>query len=196
MRMRMFVLTGLLLGVAAMALAEDITMTTFYPSPRGVYNQLRTMGETTLAETSGNVGIGTTAPVSKLDVSGGVKFGNETTCNFAHEGTQRYNAALQVMEFCNGTVWVPVGGSAIKSIQRGTISMPQGGATSVSATITSVDVTKALVVSGGCTSDTASTSPHDWLVRMELSSATTVTATRVYSGDGNILCTYQVVEYL
>ena len=49
-------------ALATYALAEDITVATFYPSPRGVYNQLRTMGRTTLAETGGNVGIGTGAP--------------------------------------------------------------------------------------------------------------------------------------
>ncbi|MBI3324224.1 MAG: hypothetical protein HYZ92_02995 [Candidatus Omnitrophica bacterium] len=31
----------LLLGTAAYALAEEITLTTYYPSPRGVYDQLR-----------------------------------------------------------------------------------------------------------------------------------------------------------
>ncbi len=52
----------LLLGIAAYAIAEDLTLTTYYPSPRGVYNELRT---------SGDVAIGTTAaPSARLHVIG------------------------------------------------------------------------------------------------------------------------------
>ncbi|MBI3322039.1 MAG: hypothetical protein HYZ91_07225 [Candidatus Omnitrophica bacterium] len=59
-----------LLQIAGAVFAEDVTITTYYPSPRGVYNQLRTIGQTTLAEQGGNVGIGTTAPGATLDVQG------------------------------------------------------------------------------------------------------------------------------
>ena len=52
----------LLLGTCAYAIAEDITLTTYYPSPRGVYDQLQSMGDTLLAQSGGNVGIGTTSP--------------------------------------------------------------------------------------------------------------------------------------
>ncbi|MBI2884564.1 MAG: hypothetical protein HYY15_00110 [Candidatus Omnitrophica bacterium] len=41
------------LAAAGYAIAEDLTLTTYYPSPRGVYQELRT---------SGNVAIGTTTP--------------------------------------------------------------------------------------------------------------------------------------
>ena len=61
---------ALLLATVVYVIAEDITVTTFYPSPRGVYNQLRTMNQTTLAETGGNVGIGMAAPGSRLVVQG------------------------------------------------------------------------------------------------------------------------------
>ena len=46
-------------GTAMYAIAEDITLTTYYPSPRGVYDQLRSMGQTLLAQSGGGVGIGT-----------------------------------------------------------------------------------------------------------------------------------------
>ncbi len=49
-----------LMGVVAYALAEDLTLTTYYPSPRGVYKEVRT---------SGDVAIGTTAaPQARLQV--------------------------------------------------------------------------------------------------------------------------------
>lgn len=44
-----------LLGVALPVFAEDVTVTTYYPSPRGVYEEIRT---------TGNTGVGTTAPPS------------------------------------------------------------------------------------------------------------------------------------
>lgn len=49
--------------------AEEITLTTFYPSPKGVYEQLETTGETSLA-TDGEsfVGIGTDSPAAELDI--------------------------------------------------------------------------------------------------------------------------------
>ncbi len=53
---------ALLLCTVAYALAEDLTLTTYYPSPRGVYKELRT---------SGDAAIGTTGtPVARLQVVG------------------------------------------------------------------------------------------------------------------------------
>lgn len=50
---------------------ESITITTYYPSPYGSYNELSTTGDTYLAIDSGsNVGIGTTSPLSKLYIEG------------------------------------------------------------------------------------------------------------------------------
>ncbi|MFM6929281.1 MAG: beta strand repeat-containing protein [Bdellovibrio sp.] len=55
---------------------------------------------------SGNVGIGTTDPKAKLDVSGEVRTGNSgLACSATTEGAQRYNSTDKVMEYCNGTVW-------------------------------------------------------------------------------------------
>ncbi|MFC1521088.1 hypothetical protein ACFL6Y_01635 [Elusimicrobiota bacterium] len=53
--------------------AEKLTITSYYPSPYGVYKELHSTGNTLLATQSGsNVGIGTTSPSSgyALDVNG------------------------------------------------------------------------------------------------------------------------------
>lgn len=81
-------MAALLLGAAAYAIAEERTLTTYYPSPRGVYKELRTTDNTFLAMEGGSVGIGTITPAQKLQVEGGVQIGDtavDTT------GTLRFN---------------------------------------------------------------------------------------------------------
>jgi len=61
----------------AYAIAEDITLTTYYPSPRGVYQSLQTTGATNLATTPGSgVAIGTEnfpTAGAELDVNGTIQ---------------------------------------------------------------------------------------------------------------------------
>ena len=54
----------ILLGVSAYALAEDLTLTTYYPSPRGVYRELRTAGPVKIGDTS------SAAAQARLEVHG------------------------------------------------------------------------------------------------------------------------------
>jgi len=73
-RARLFgLLCGLLLGVTASAVAEDIKVETYYPSPRGVYNELRTIGNTNLASQSGTVTVGSGPGSVVLGVQGSVQ---------------------------------------------------------------------------------------------------------------------------
>ncbi|MBI2070198.1 MAG: tail fiber domain-containing protein [Elusimicrobia bacterium] len=59
---------GLFILVGVPLLAEEVRVITQYPSPLGVYKNLRTVGDTFLAATSGNVGIGAYPARSKLHV--------------------------------------------------------------------------------------------------------------------------------
>lgn len=66
----------LVFGAITAAVAEEITLVTYYPSPRGVYEELRTTRNTYLATQEGNVGIGTAGPITHwgkgLDVHGNI----------------------------------------------------------------------------------------------------------------------------
>ena len=87
---------------------ETLTLETYYPAPYGIYNEFTTTGQTVLATEGGYVGIGTTAPGAKLEVNGGVKIGDDRTCNSAKAGTMRYSAAANLMEYCDSSAWTRV----------------------------------------------------------------------------------------
>ena len=67
-----WLIVGLLLATAAYCLAEELTLTTYYPSPRGVYQELRSTHASYFATNQGSVGIGTDAvpATEKLHIKG------------------------------------------------------------------------------------------------------------------------------
>ena len=88
----LLILAALAVAFGGFALAQQLTLTTSYPVPSGIYNQLMTTGNsgsvpanTTFNRNAGNtllvpptnvsgrVGIGTSAPAATLDVQGTVK---------------------------------------------------------------------------------------------------------------------------
>ncbi len=79
-----------LLGVAIYALAEDLTLTTYYPSPRGVYKELRASESVAIGATRGPWQPGSSPlPAHRLLVAGqGVNRVDQLTCP---AGTDWYN---------------------------------------------------------------------------------------------------------
>jgi hypothetical protein len=74
----MTVILGAVLVFATHAVyAENVTISTYYPSPYGSYQTLEVTGSTYLATASGNVGVGTNTPEAwaKLDVHVGANEG-------------------------------------------------------------------------------------------------------------------------
>lgn len=93
-------------------------------------------------------------------------------------------ASYEVIEFWPGI---------IRSVQRGTVTVANG-ATSNTATITSVNTIKSFIMwLGRSTTSTSSSGSVNWL-RLDLTDATTVTATRNSSTDAFVVG-YQVVEF-
>jgi hypothetical protein len=59
--------------IPKLADTENLVITTYYPAPYGGYVSLLTTNNTWLARDGGNVGVGTAAPIEKLDVVGAVR---------------------------------------------------------------------------------------------------------------------------
>lgn len=62
-------LVGLGPSLPGLLWAEDVSVTAYYPSPRGVYEELRSSNNTYLATTGGSVGIGTSDPQDVFHVA-------------------------------------------------------------------------------------------------------------------------------
>ncbi len=88
---------------------------------------------------SGNVGIGTTTPVTKLDVSGGVRIGMESgSCAADLAGTLRYTSGN--VEYCNGTTWQAfgTGGAVTSSSIAAALSYTPANTTTVETSFTTL----------------------------------------------------------
>ncbi len=116
-----------LLAAALLALAteinpESVSLTTYFPAATGMYQQMLTTNKTVMTATQGNLGVGTTAPGSRVHVvaGGGVSatdggmfralgFGNPTDAFTAIQdlrmGHLAGDAAMEVLGTGNGGVY-------------------------------------------------------------------------------------------
>jgi len=62
MKKILFVFAAMVLFVSSNVFAGDVTLTTYYPAPFGMYQEMRVMG---------NLGVGSTNPASKVDIATG-----------------------------------------------------------------------------------------------------------------------------
>lgn len=71
------------------------------------------LGDSIIVEKSGNIGIGVSSPAAKLDVSGGIKPGNQNqviNCDSTLQGLMRFNTNTQFMEYCSNNTWTNLQG--------------------------------------------------------------------------------------
>ena len=85
----------------------------------------------------------------------------------------------------------------IKAIQRGTITLANGQLTNTATITTVVPANTRLAYLGNDTANNGAggTGASDCVVRIDLTNATTVTATRLSSTDADIV-SYEVIEYV
>ena len=91
--------------------SDDLSFVSFDPRQpiTGTPYALQTRGM--FVDDDGNVGVGTTNPTARLDVSGTLKIGDDKlSCDGTREGSVRYNSATKILECCDGSSWKEVGG--------------------------------------------------------------------------------------
>lgn len=95
----------------------------------------------------------------------------------------------------DSTNWKPFGGRAVKSVQRGTVSIA-ASSSSGTATVTSVDTSKSVLRFLNFTSGWSATVEGFRVPRITLTNATTITATRAYAvTDETVVISWELTEY-
>ena len=164
-----------------------------------IYNT-GTSSDQFVLDNSGNIGIGTDNPTTKLDVDGNATFTGYVSANTA---TGDWVATQSDAETGtdNTKIMTPLrvaqaiaalGGSVINSIQRGIITTSSNNTNT--ATISSVNTSKTMVNHLGGTTFVASSQTND-MTRLTLTNSTTVTLIRS-STSGGSTTHYEVIEFV
>ena len=101
---------SLLISLPRATFADEVTITTYYPAPYGVYKEFKTTGDTSLATDSGSVGIGTDSPDGVLGVNGEINFVPQDSEPSSNEGSLYYDNTADEFKYYNGSIWQAVGG--------------------------------------------------------------------------------------
>lgn len=120
MRLRGWLTISLLLGTMAYAIAEDITLTTYYPSPRGVYKELRVQDLTVMGTFSGNPTFTDLTLSGDFIVQGNTTLGDAATDLITLNGTIATYLSL-------GSGSSPDGGLIAKGTRAGGQVLPVSG---------------------------------------------------------------------
>jgi hypothetical protein len=93
-----FLALALLVLTPGDLVTEQLTLTTYYPSPYGVYEELRSTQNTYLSYSGGNTCIGSSSCATKLTVSGAAYIGGNTTVTGSEtiSGNSQVNGLIHV----------------------------------------------------------------------------------------------------
>ena len=113
-KLYIFGLIGLAVLIIGLAFADQMTFTTYYPAPYGVYNDMRVMNR---------LGVGTTEPARALHVAGidGMRLEPSDRPDPADVGDIVIDNDDKILKWYDGSDWQPLGAPAYK-IVYGTIA--------------------------------------------------------------------------
>ncbi|MFA6002577.1 MAG: hypothetical protein WC881_00765 [Elusimicrobiota bacterium] len=106
----------LLIGCASELASENVTLTTYYPAPSGVYTKMITTADTYLSTDGGNVGIGTRLPQTKLDI---VRPAGRLGLDIANNGDSVFSngsPSVERMRISAANGWIGFGVAAPRAI--------------------------------------------------------------------------------
>ena len=75
-----------------------------------MFTESEAIGNSSVFEVDGNIGVDINIPLAKLDVNGAVKVGSEETCDTDHAGTIRWTGSD--FEGCDGSQWISLSGGS------------------------------------------------------------------------------------
>ena len=207
----LIVLTAVIFLISGISNAEQITFSTYYPAPYGVYNNFEVKGRSVV----GDISTSTISDVENLGkgelwVEDSAIFEPKDSFDSATEpagkaGELVYSSSDDAFYHYNGSDWVASGGGGIKSIQRGTVQFLDLAGTGTygdAANIKIKDITLAEPIT-----DLTKTKIKVWIAS-DISTSivsyapilTSSTNLRIYMGyvsTINYICqaTYEITEY-